>query len=157
ALYPLISATTTLWGAPADSSHDTQRWTPQEAQCLCVPNIPPRPAGVANLAFMTNPTRCDTPEQVGFAADSYQDPGDFSVAAAASPAFPGCASLPFNPEISLKPTTNHAASSSGMDVNLTLPQDKITDPNGLAEAHLKNAVVTLPQGMTLNPSSADGL
>jgi hypothetical protein len=42
-------------------------------------------------------------------------------------------------------------------VNLGFPQEGLDDPEGLATAHLRNAQVTLPEGMTINPSAADGL
>jgi hypothetical protein len=154
----LRSATTTIWGVPADPAHDGERFTPLEAlSCRgpCDPN--PRPSGVAPRAFLSNPTSCG-PQQVGFAAASFANPDLFDTASAPLPDTTGCASVPFDPSISLQPTTQEADSPSGLDVNLHLPQQGLTEPaGGLRSADLKKAVVTLPEGMALNPSAGDGL
>ena len=42
-----------------------------------------------------------------------------------------------------------------LDLGLTIPQD--TSPNGLARADLRSATLALPEGVTINPASADGL
>ena len=44
-----------------------------------------------------------------------------------------------------------------MDVHFGINQDGMLHENTLAPSHLKKAVVTLPEGMSLNPSAADGL
>ena len=63
--------------------------------------------------------------------------------------------MPFDPSIRIQPTSTQADSPTGLDVEVRIPQDE--NPDGLATAHLEKAVVTLPEGMTVNPSSADGL
>ncbi|MBO0746712.1 MAG: hypothetical protein J2O47_00090 [Acidimicrobiaceae bacterium] len=151
----LTSTITTIWGVPTDSSHDTQRFTPVDAINCFGQCGPPVPSGLGRTAFMTNPTSCG-PKQVGFGADSY--PGFSATPTSASLGdITGCQSVPFSPSISLQPTTQQADSSSGMDVHIHVPQDGLANPNGLGSAHLKRAVVTLPEGMALNPSAADGL
>ena len=67
----------------------------------------------------------------------------------------GCNALEFNPTISSKGTTNLADSPSGLDFNLHQPRNE--NYEGLATANLKNAKVTLPAGLAINPSSANGL
>jgi hypothetical protein len=69
----------------------------------------------------------------------------------------GCDELPFDPSFSAQPDSTKADSPTGLHVDLGFPQDGLEDPNGLATAHLKDAKVTLPDGMTINPSGADGL
>jgi hypothetical protein len=44
-----------------------------------------------------------------------------------------------------------------LDVHLHLPQESLTNPAGLRTADLRRAMVTLPQGVSLNTSLADGL
>ena len=71
------------------------------------------------------------------------------------PAISGCEKLSFEPSLSATPTTRAAASPSGLDVDLTIPQNE--EVNGVATSQLRDATVTLPRGMTLAPGAADGL
>ena len=43
-----------------------------------------------------------------------------------------------------------------MDVELTFPTAGLEDPNGIAQAQLEGTTVTLPEGMAVNPASAQG-
>jgi hypothetical protein len=159
-LIPLLSATTTTWGVPADESHDGERITPYESvHNNGVPETPSgkRSSGLLPVPFMVNPTRCGVARQVQITATSYALPGQPSRAAAALPPVSGCAALDFSPEISFDPTTRAAESPAGMDVELSLPQDGLLYPNLSAEAHLRKTVVTLPEGLTLNPAASAGL
>jgi hypothetical protein len=65
-----------------------------------------------------------------------------------------CQDVPFEPQIAVAPTSNQADSPSGLEVDLTLPQNN--EPEAIGTADLKRAVVTLPAGMSVNPSSAGG-
>ncbi|HEX7245670.1 MAG TPA: hypothetical protein VF245_08915 [Solirubrobacterales bacterium] len=155
AIAGLTGTTTTLWGVPTDSSHDTQRFTPEEALFCGGPCGNSVPSGLSPTAFMTNPTSCG-PAQVDFAAESY--PGFLATPmTAVLPDIADCEQVPFDPAMSLQPTTRDAGSSSGMDVDLRIPQDGLIQPEGLGSAHLKKTVVTLPEGMSLNASAGDGL
>jgi hypothetical protein len=65
--------------------------------------------------------------------------------------------VPFKPGFLLE--SGHEESQSdlpdGVTTELSLPHD--TSPTGIDSSQLENAVVTLPEGMTLNPSAAHGL
>jgi hypothetical protein len=87
--------------------------------------------------------------------NSYQEPTVFHEADASLPPITGCDKVKFEPELEARPTTNVADSPSGLDVDITMPQNE--DPDELATAHLRDASVTLPEGLTVNPSSANGL
>jgi hypothetical protein len=121
----------------------------------------------------------------GLSADSWNDPGPrdangapvagdarwqtTSVVAHAPPGYPhapgafgthllptGCDNVPFAPTLALQPTAPaRAGMPTGFQVDLDLPQT--SDPAGIGESDLKKAVVTLPRGMSVSPSSADGL
>jgi hypothetical protein len=67
----------------------------------------------------------------------------------------GCATIPYEPEISVDPGTADVNSPAGADVTVTVPHLKEED--GQDSSHTKQATVTLPQGMGLNPSAASGL
>ena len=67
----------------------------------------------------------------------------------------GCEKVPFEPGLTLSPETKQSDSPDGATVELSVPQKQ--EPLGLASAHLKTAKVTLPEGLTLNPSAASQL
>jgi hypothetical protein len=97
-------------------------------------------------------------------ADSWQHPGDVKTASSVSHdnsgnplGADGCNKLQFDPSLSVQPDTSSADSPSGLHVDLHVPQAGLQDPNGLAAANLKKAVVTLPAGTSVNPAAADGL
>jgi hypothetical protein len=150
----LIKAETTLWGVPAAAQHDTERQTASEA-FEGITESPPRHPDRAPAPFMINPTRCGVPLRVVAAADSYQQQGVFSSAEAAMPAIHGCDALVFSPALEVRPTSLRAAEPTGLDANLTLPQNETVEGN--ATAALRRAVVTLPKGMTVAAGAAAGL
>jgi hypothetical protein len=53
-------------------------------------------------------------------------------------------------------STSEPDAPTGLDVDLASPQN-LDDPDGLAAAHLKDVTVELPDGLTINPGSANGL
>ena len=71
------------------------------------------------------------------------------------PAPTGCDALPFDPKLLLAPDARGTQSPSGLDVDLSVPQS--SSPGGLAQADVKRTTVRLPQGVSINPPSADGL
>ncbi len=133
----LISATTTIWGVPAASSHDTQRLTAREAYPEIKSESPPRKSGLTPAPFMTNPTSCGAPQAIGFAADSYQLPNQFATASALMPLTSGCGSLGFEPSLTVTPTTREAASPSGLDADLTVPQNEAVGGRATVAAPLR--------------------
>jgi hypothetical protein len=146
---------TTLWGVPADPSHDTHRPTPFESQTTGGAVSPPHPPGISRKPFITNPTSCGSPGEMEITATTYEVPGLESTLASPFPEIEGCANLGFSPRLTVTPTTREAASPTGLDAELTIPQDE--SPDGFATAEMRNATVTLPAGMTIAPGAADGL
>jgi hypothetical protein len=128
-------------------------------------------AGTRNtqVAQFTNPSDCSgEPLNTGIHMDAWQQPGRFNAdgtpdltdpnwvgATSISPAVTGCDLLQFSGSINAQPETTQASSPSGLSVELKVPQNE--DPNALATPPLRKAVVTLPAGLTVNPSAADGL
>jgi hypothetical protein len=155
-LLSLTGTDTTIWGVPTDASHDNERLTPLEALFCFGPCGGPVDSGLPDTAFMSNPTSCG-PVDAGFSLVPYPQPERFIFDWAPLPDIDGCASVPFAPTLSLAPTTRSAASASGVDFSLNIPQDGLIAPNGRASAHLKKAVITMPEGVSLNASAADGL
>jgi hypothetical protein len=153
-LLRVVKAETTLWGVPAAKAHDTERQTPLEA-FNGASSSPPRPPGGASAPFTINPTRCGMPLEVSFAVDSYALPGQFSKKAVPLGPIIGCDQISFAPALSLTPTNREAAEPTGLDADLTMPQDETV--GGVATSALRYATVTLPQGVTIASGAADGL
>jgi hypothetical protein len=160
-LSPFWNSKLTLWGVPGDASHDAERG----AVCIvgsCFfgghsTNASPKP-------FLTLPTSCTGPQELRLSTDSWQTPGEFLSGsfltrdASSNPAgFEGCGGLDFSPSIGVTPDTSVADSPTGVRVDLHVPPAGLQDPEGLAEADLKDASVVLPAGMVVNPSLANGL
>ena len=121
-------------------------------------------SGETSKAFLTLPTGCNGPLRSSISMDSYQNPGHYVSAAAVTRnaagqpvALSGCSKLLFPPKISVSPDTTDASTSSGLTVGVNVPQKAAQNPEGLAESSLRNTTVTLPEGVALNPSGADGL
>jgi hypothetical protein len=150
----------TLWGNPADPAHD-----PYRGSCLERDQESPGhpasggncPAGVPNRPLLTLPRSCSGPLETFFEADPWLDPGAWVAGKATTPTLEGCDGLEFEPTIGAEPSTKSAASPSGLDFDLEVDDKGLTDPSGTAPSDIKKAVVTLPEGMTVNPSQAGGL
>jgi hypothetical protein len=149
----LLEAKTTLWGVPAASIHDGERMTPLEARNSETP--PSREAGIPEAPFLSNPTDCSLQRQITVTARSYQRPDAPSTMSAPFPQITGCQALQFSPRFSLVPTNPEAAAPTGVEADLEIPQNE--SPQGRATSTLKSAVVTLPEGLTINPAAGTGL
>jgi hypothetical protein len=166
--FPTLGTTLTLWGVPGDPSHDKQRCVnleeSKDGNCdgLGYFYAEPHEFDLPRRPFLTLPTSCAGPQTVQVSADSWQEPGVFVQDSfithnglGEQVGFEGCNRLGFTPTITSQPDTGVAATPSGLHFDLHLPQNDA--PEALSEAELKGAVVTLPAGVTVNPSSANGL
>jgi hypothetical protein len=148
---PVLSAQTQLWGDPTSPVHDGIRECPTYGDC------PLDPSERTDVAMLAMPTECSGEPLVSkVRARSWENPGVFKAAIheTADP-LDGCNQLEFKPSIEVEPTTNLVDSPSGLRFDLHQPQDFTLD--GRSTAALKDALVTLPQGMVANPSQAAGL
>ena len=153
---PLYESTVTLWGVPGDPSHNLLRFEPRAA-FPGVEQEPGRPISYqAPLRpLLSNPTSCTGPLVTGLTATTWQYPNAPVTASSEVPGMTGCENVPFTPSITVRPESSSTDSPTGVNVDLHVPQNE--NPAGLMEANLKDATVTLPAGMTVNPSSANGL
>ena len=154
----LLRAATTIWGIPASHAHDKERLTVEEAGQGIHETAEARESGLPEKPFLINPTHCGEPPQVAISVDSYSLPGQLSSAEAPLGPITDCDALGFQPSLpKARPTTNLAESPSGFDVDVRFPQETIEDPAGVSEAALRDSTVTLPEGIAINPSGANGL
>jgi hypothetical protein len=117
------------------------------------------PVETVSKPFLTMPTSCTSQAlTTTMSVNSWEEPARFVPASAESPAVAGCEKLNFSPSLLVRPAlpeTTSTESPTGLEVDLKIPQDEsLTD---LAESDLKEAVVTLPTGVTVSPSAANGL
>jgi hypothetical protein len=115
------------------------------------------------LALFTNPSDCGTgPLKARLEMDSWVDPQRWvskeTTMYEGSPGqgVSGCDLLQFEPTIELKPEETEADTPSGYEVDLKVPQAPSLYPV-LATPDLRNAEVTLPEGVAVSPGAADGL
>ncbi len=160
----VTGTTVELWGAPADATHDPQRYCPGRSQDTSEPPAFGCSTERNPVAFLTNPADCAAgPLATRFEFSSWTEPDHFINASfdhdenGNPTAATGCDQVPFGPSVAIKPTSGEADSPTGLDVDLAMPVDGLVNPDALSQSPLKRAVVTLPEGMSVNPASADGL
>jgi hypothetical protein len=166
----LIGSEVTFWGVPGDERHDHSRGYPcidgGEYPSGGLACLPPQQRSLTPL--LTLPTRCGSPLteplQSTVLADSWKEPSNrlsstITLAnSAGSPlALEGCDRLPFDPSVSTESDSHSANSPMGLTVGVHVPQEADETPAGVSESDLRDTTVTLPQGVTLNPSAANGL
>jgi hypothetical protein len=156
---PVQAAKVTLWGVPADPSHDLQR---VEFAGARVTEFFPVSTAAPRVPFLTAPTSCsDAPTPFTVRGDSWEHRGIFdtrtlSVDENGTPfVFDGCERLPFRPTVDVRPLSKVADSPTGMNVDIDVPQ--ADDPDGVGTAHVRKIVTKFPVGLSVSPSSAAGL
>jgi len=172
---PPLSTRLTFWGVPAARSHDDQRcrlfdvnvypsdYQNGDTSSECKSDGPLAP-------FLTAPLRCAPAAPIVLRGyDSWQQSGVFGPPITRSlGAFGGCDRIPFAPAFSLAPTSDRADSPAGLDLALQVPQhegckevknaaEEIEVRCERATSPLRDARVSLPRGLTVNPAAANGL
>ncbi len=161
-LAPLARANLKIWGFPASPGHKSDRFPagspgkpsgcPGLADASC--NPAPTVASVPNAPFTDNPTHCSgQPLVTELRVETYQDPGHFSHAQSHYAAIDECERETFKPLLQGRPTTKETDSASGLNLNLSAKQ---FEGFAASPSEIKSAIVTLPEGLTINPDAADG-
>jgi hypothetical protein len=168
----LLSSQVTLWGVPGDSRHNNARgWECVAGGAFAGQVKKPCPATSQEpgVPFLRNPTSCEAnpvsePVVSRVEADSWASPGSFASSeyswtgvSGEALGFSGCGALPFGPSLAVAPEVHSAATPSGLTVQVRVPQQGLLEPEKLAEADVRDSTVTLPQGLELSPSAANGL
>jgi len=170
--FGVFSSTLTFWGVPADPVHDDERWNAAGGELNSIFGFPEgewgASAGAEPKPFLSSSTWCDSGTlDTPISIRSWQEPTRWLPTDSAdpdyhssSPAPTGCERLRFGGSaapvgLSLQPVVHTADTPSGYDAKLTLPYSE--NPNGLANPTLRDTTVTLPEGVVVNPSSANGL
>ena len=173
--HPIYGVQLTLWGDPSAASHDQERG-------LCAGEEAKQrfketgirgscPVERITKPFLTLPSSCTgEPLETTMSVDSWQEPGDLNpeetpglsdprwkTAGSSSSPVTGCEDLAFSPSLDVRPAPEVAAADSptGLKVDLKIPHEESAE--GLAGAELKQLTVTLPAGMAISLSGANGL
>ena len=164
----VLASQVSIWGEPGNPIHDPSRgWAclsqmPPGAPCDPLPQAQ-RPT----IPFLTLPTACAGALSSQVVGDSWG--GEPLSEETSLPGLEGCGLLGFTPTLGVMAVqgiggeagagvpSSAAATPTGLDVHLHLPQQPTLQAGGLAESTLKDSTVTLPVGLELNPSAANGL
>jgi len=153
-----VGSEVTFWGVPRDSRHDGVR-----GSCLLAAKneaqVAPCHVEGADPPFLTMPTSCTGALHTTVEADSWNEP--LLVESFANtdtmPALDGCNRPQSQPVITVAPDSQAGSTPTGLAVSVHVPQEVSLDPEGLAEADVKNTTVALPVGVAINPAGGDGL
>jgi hypothetical protein len=158
----LVEMQTTLWGVPAASAHDGERGlsclrseSNSPWNCSSSSSSGSVPSGIEQVPFLALPSECSSaaPKLTAW-VDYWEQPGDYAQASATLPSMSGCDRLPFGAEVALRPDSWQAEAPIALDVAIVLEQSNA--PMGVAAAQLHGASITLPAGLTIDPSAAAG-
>jgi hypothetical protein len=174
----VISVSITVWGTPADPSHDAQRGQ----VCTWLGTAPPQApfncgdpggesAGGSLTPFVRLPTECSgRPLAATIETDSWTHPGawdangnpqrgdeNWKSAVSWPPMAPvaGCGQLIFGSSLMVQPDSAQAGEPVGLGVELSVPQNLSAESPATPE--VRDVTVALPEGMVISPSSAQGL
>jgi hypothetical protein len=156
----LTGVTVELWGDPSDPSHDYRRGQCGNSGVLgkaC-------PTTATHTALLTMPSACSGPLVTKVATDSWQHRGNFISATAQTQDATGnpvgvnhCEDLPYDPVNEIRLSTDQAETGTALDFNVDFPNNGLINSSAIAESTTKKVVVTLPEGLTINPSVGEGL
>jgi hypothetical protein len=155
-----LSAKVTVWGDPGSPSHDAQRGWGCLSRSLKVATIEPcnQSEGSEAAPLLSLPSKCGIPLQSTVTGDSWAAPSDVATLASySSSPLTGCGELPFSPQLQVQSSTSVGSSPTGLRVSVRVPQEDDENPKGLDSSTIRRIAVGLPEGVTLNPSAANGL
>jgi hypothetical protein len=110
--------------------------------------------GQAGGNFLTLPSVCSTTTTSHLEVRSYE--GAVSTSETHTPVgVEGCANVPFAPTVALTPETSASDTPDGATAVVKVPQH--TSAGEINSSDVEDVHVTLPEGMTLDPSAAHGL
>lgn len=161
-LAAFVGSQVTFWGWPADPRHDSQRGVCVESagnrfvQTGQIPSCPltersPKP-------FLLMPTQCSSTLAASVEGETWEGerlPVFF--AQPSMPQFMACNKVPFSPTMKAQVSTDKVSESTGFDLNLDFNDEGLANPSGISQSEINKTVVTLPEGVTVNPSAGVGL
>jgi hypothetical protein len=169
-----IAESLTIWGAPGDPAHEHSRGWGCLAAFYRTESTPCNPTSESHPPpFLTLPTSCASPFAASVTGESWPKKSG-PEAEAHSIELPeqsyslkdefgrpiglsGCDQLPFSPFIEVAPDVQDASTSTGLKVDVRVPQEVSENAGGLAGSSVRDITVALPEGVAVNPSGGNGL
>ncbi|HXB66063.1 MAG TPA: hypothetical protein VNV42_14435 [Solirubrobacteraceae bacterium] len=107
------------------------------------------------VPLMTSPQRCGAPLSTTFETDPWEEQGVYRSETVTGESLTGCDLVPFEAAFTFLPDTLEAGAPAGYSFDLGLPQHN--EPGVLTTSSMRDASLTLPEGVVVNPSAAWGL
>ena len=105
--------------------------------------------------FLTMPSNCAAPSTSYLELETYGPVEKTSLATTPPVKVEGCDKVPFAPTATITPETTQYESPDGATTDVRVAQ--FEKSNQINTADISDAHVTLPEGLTLNPSAVNGL
>jgi hypothetical protein len=148
-----------VWGTPWSILHDEQRGNclneaePAFGWAKCSTG---RPLHNPPVAYLTLPTSCEGPLAFTTTATAWEQPSP-PPRTASLPSLEDCDSLAFEPGPTAQLSDPRASSPSGYEFDIGVDTSGVSEPHRRAPTPVRKAVITLPEGVTINPSVGSGL
>lgn len=161
-LLDITGLTVTIWGVPWSVIHNAQRGNclketePSFGWAKCSIGPPDKPENKPR-PYLTLPTSCEAPLSFAAVADAWQQPAKVVRTVTGAKALEGCSKLDFEPRTVAQLNDPKASSPSGYTFHIEVDNRGILEAGSSAPTPVRKAVVSLPEGVTINPSVGSGL
>jgi hypothetical protein len=160
-----------IWGVPWSVVNNEQRGDclnelePDQGWAKCSVG-PPSKIGFEPRAYLSLPTSCEEPMDFVAVASAWQQTGQLTRPTLAKAPLEGCGKLEFQPHAIAQLSSPRASSPSGYAFDIEVDTHGVTDPvcfpgpvfaTDCVPTPVRKAVVTLPNGVSINPSVGAGL
>ena len=168
----LAGLTVTIWGVPWAVANNEQRGEclnevdPAHSWGKCSVG-PPRDVDSKKVkAYLSMPTSCEAPLTFVAVARSWQQEAEMEPASSSQAPLSGCEKLEFKPHATAVLSNPRASSPSGYAFDIVVDTSGVEEPlcihgtffaTGCVPTPVRKAVVTLPEGVSINPSVGAGL
>lgn len=163
---PVLRSKLTFWGTPGDPAHAAevgQSCITATGGPLCAVRPPVGAALSPTIPFLANPTAC-TGAKLSTRLVVTSEGGTQDSAVTQTPTSSdgkegalNCNLVPFASTFALLPDTTQPDTPTGPKATISVPQQGLSNTNTLTTSHVRDISVTLPPGLTINPSVANGL
>lgn len=167
----LSGLTVSIWGVPWSVVNNERRGDclketePEFGWAKCSVG-PPSKSGSEPRAYLSLPTSCEEPMDFVAVASSWQQAGELTRPTSGKASLSGCNKLEFQPKARALLSNPRASSPSGYSFDIEVDTHGVTDPvcfvgpvfaTDCVPTPVRKAVVTLPEGVSINPSVGAGL